>query len=503
MSDSMRGRSGTQKRRAGERRRRRQGVYTPADWVGFALVVLIMMGAVLFRGYVYDDPVRGGAWCLCALFGVWAVSSWYRGAWNASDSAPALWIIALMLLMAILGGLHLVPIPSPWATALSPVWRGIRDSMQSIGLELPARVPLATGVDSGLRSLNQLVASTAFFAGACAVASRRLGSLLLVLMVAGLSLFEGILGLGLFAFGGLSRSAGIIYNPNHHAAAVIMGLPLAATLVLGLRRSHWSRSTSDHTVRDRIVLLSVLVLVAALGWLISFSRGSLVCGLGALTVWWVIELRADWRVHSRGEHNSFIHWLESLPKLPLLLPLTGILLLLCTSFFPGIGARLSEQRHLQGRTDIWLATFQGLRESNYLGMGPGGAEHAINRFTTTQPTRYAPVWSHNDYVQVIAELGLPFLVLAAILIVGFVRSWLKMQRGLARRYDWHERLLRRAGLVGALITLMHAAFDFHLRIPLIGFQFLLLAAVLCNRRGGKLIAADSTEEDEAEPSPAP
>jgi O-antigen ligase len=139
---------------------------------------------------------------------------------------------------------------------------------------------------------------------------------------------------------------------------------------------------------------------------------------------------------------------------------------------------LPETEDLGGRAAYWLATLKGLAQVPLLGLGLGGAEASINRFLLGRPTSVLAVWSHNDYVQVVSELGLMWtaLVLGALgwFLRCFKREWDDGSRILGRRM----RGFRRAALAGMAITLVHAFFDFHLRLPIVGFHFLLVGALL-------------------------
>ena len=119
-------------------------------------------------------------------------------------------------------------------------------------------------------------------------------------------------------------------------------------------------------------------------------------------------------------------------------------------------------------------------ETPLFGLGLGGAEAALTRFVD-QPAVLAPIWSHNDYVQLVAELGLPVTSLLLGALVVFLVSFYKDIRQRRRDFDPSERVLQRAALLGVLTAALHAFVDFHLRVPLIGFTFLILVALIVNQ----------------------
>jgi O-antigen ligase len=154
-------------------------------------------------------------------------------------------------------------------------------------------------------------------------------------------------------------------------------------------------------------------------------------------------------------------------------------LVLSASIFEGFAERgwWTDEMEGQGRIDLWRATWMGLMESPWLGLGPAGAETAMNRFSI-MPNFQAPVWSHNDYVQMISELGLPVAALCLAVLLAAVYAFARDWAAGSRRIAWSEGLLARAATVGVVVALAHAVTDFHLRIPLVGFSFLILLAVV-------------------------
>ena len=457
-----------------------------ASIIGTLLAVGIFGGAVMNYGYVYDDTARATAWLACSLFAAWGLVMLARGAWLPRDTRPALWVIALLGLYALWGGLQTVRLPSSFVLSISPIWRTIKESFDAAGIPFPERVALATAPDKAVFSLNQMIAGLCFFIGATALASRRMGAVSLILIVTFFSIFEGIVGVARFAFTSAGRTSGIVYNPNHHAAAVIMGLPLALVCLTYLRSTAWGRRrTQEHSRQDQLVLLSAVLAIAAIGWLVSLSRGSLLAGLFILTAWWAWEAWMNFKEFQRYQKISFWDWFRGLPLLPILVPVISLFLLLTfAAFLPAILKRLENpDMHFMGRAQLWHASLRGMLDSNMLGLGFGGAEFAMNQYMVSRPTRYAPVWSHNDYVQTVTELGLVGLVVGVVCLGGCALSLYRQERRLARELRWAQRLPRRAMLVGVLITLMHAIGEFHLRIPIVGLQFLSLLALLLNASG--------------------
>jgi O-antigen ligase len=97
------------------------------------------------------------------------------------------------------------------------------------------------------------------------------------------------------------------------------------------------------------------------------------------------------------------------------------------------------------------------------------------------PARKVAVYSHNDWIQFLAEFGLAGTAAGLVLGIGFVRALARQARAEAGLVPWEVQLLRRGAAAGLLALLAHAVVEFHLRMPAIGFQALALLALVSER----------------------
>src|SRR5690606_10935841 len=88
-------------------------------------------------------------------------------------------------------------------------------------------------------------------------------------------------------------------------------------------------------------------------------------------------------------------------------------------------ARFVGPQAIYGRVDLWSASMQGLAETRGIGVGLGGAEHTLEKHLSGMAIRKAPIWSHNDYVQLLLELGILGLLAIVAWLVGLLRFLLK------------------------------------------------------------------------------
>ncbi len=449
------------------------------DTAAEIVVWLILIGGFFSLGYVVNPLLRGWAWLACGLLGAWSAIGLGAGRWGGSGLRTARCGMAVLAIPILWCGFQLIPLSSDFVLRISPVQREIQTSFREAGLSLQGKISLAHSPAKGLRSWNQLVASGLFFAGVCLLTARRSCSLRLCALVALVSLAEGWIGAIRYAKG-VPRASGAIFNSNHHAALVVMGLPLYfARLVQWKRYSPRLRYGSIMSGSNPLLLFYGLGLVAIIGWLAAISRGSLILSGGVLVVWIVIEFWGALRELREGE------------KIPVSALLIGLLagvvfslslaaLVTSSSIYQGFATRgWKDELSGAGRMELWRATAEALMQTPWLGLGLFGTENALNQYGA-MPMTLIPIRSHNDYVQIIAEMGVPASAVALMflgrMLVSMIRDW----SGRIRRSDWSRGLMQRAALAGVLAALAHAAVDFHLRIPEIGFVFLILLALAVN-----------------------
>lgn len=450
-------------------------VRTPAwqaagDNAAIALLCLLFLGAFFHAGFAGDGMPRALAWGGCGLIGIWGSIGWAAGRLSEDRCAPVRWMMALLLTAVVLSGAMLIPLPRETVLAISPLWREVAETSARAGVAMPERMPLAVAPESGLRAWNQLVAATLFFLGVSVLAGRRSAAVWLIAILCIATVAEGLIGLFRFLVLNAHRASGAVYNANHHAVAVAMGIPLCVAALREWRGRSRMLSGDPFGGGNPVLLLYALVFAAVLGWAAAFSRSSLLFSTIVIVPWLFVEVRA-WRSR-RGDAVSSSAWVVGVA-------LGVAALALAWLFLGGLAERLFRDDSLSGnsRLEIWRATLAGLRESGWIGLGLGGTEFAINRHAGV-PLVSNPIWAHNDYVQWLADFGAPAILLLALPFTGLLLAAAQVLKGRHGRTTFAERALARACLAGLAIALLHASTDFHLRIPLVGFMALTLLALV-------------------------
>lgn len=234
-----------------------------------------------------------------------------------------------------------------------------------------------------------------------------------------------------------TRATGTIGDPNELAAALLAGLAIGAGFAV-------ARGSS---LALRLGGLLAVPLCAA-GIFLSASRG----GLIALGVTLVAATVAAGR------------WRAAVTALCAALAAGGVL------YFTQLAALPARERLLtanggSGRSDLWKVGLRVVRAHPVGGVGVGNSEHAaVNYVLQPGVIHYSalifssePFPVHNTYLQVLAEMGVPGLLLFLAVIVVCLGCALRAARFAAQRQDVTMEALAR-GVFLALVGMAVANF---------------------------------------------
>jgi O-antigen ligase len=252
---------------------------------------------------------------------------------------------------------------------------------------------------------------------------------------------------------------GPFVSKNHFAGYVGMAALLAVGLTVGLASSRRGREWTTGRRASGVVLALVAALAMALGVLVSLSRGgaiSLVMGLLAFTALHVRQQRSG----GRGG--------RLLPSLAVAVALAALLLLVLP---PEAHQRLRSLAGTSFRLDTWRDTLRMVPSSPWVGEGLGTFADAYPRFKRGHGELRVE-HAENDYLETLAEVGVPGLALALAALS------LPAARVLAARPSSLLRGLGAGALAGLVALLAHSAFDFNLRIPSNAILAAFLASVV-------------------------
>lgn len=267
--------------------------------------------------------------------------------------------------------------------------------------------------------------------------------------------------------GGTVDARGTFFNRNHFAGFLEMSFPLALGYVLSL--GDWSRGGKKTFMRRLIssenaqkhILFLFLLGIILLAVILSKSRAGIFSMLVSLLFFYLLASRFI-------RKGLEIKWM--------------IYVVLTVAFFfglyiglyPLVERYLLIEEELPARTLVWKDIISIIKDFPLFGTGLGtfGYVYPLYKISIKEPIVY--LYSHNDYLQIIAETGiLGFFSLMAALVL-FVMSSMRVLVRLSSEQDYFRFFLLLGTLTGILAILIHSFVDFNLQIPSNGLYFAFL-----------------------------
>lgn len=409
---------------------------------GYAVVLTC---AVVARGGVYPFD-----WAVCAgaLAGLTMVSEFGRSAAIPPLGRP-LGVALVSLFVLVL--LQAIPLPLALIGVLSPARAEIVRATAPIAGQ--ARFAAVSNVpNETLQALSQLggfILTVVIVRRLAAAFKGRpwIAALPLILI----ALFEAVLGLIQTAIplDGSSVSRGTYANRNHYAGLLELALPLVVALVT------YRLSADRESSADRFYLVGCSLLVTATtilaAILLSFSRMGFVAALFGLATAAVAALGGRLSRRARWIWSGAMAGTVALAFV--LLPTT----LWLSRFAELAGGSISGDT----RVRIWHDTVRLAGAYPLTGCGARAFQSSFYAWQTVPGTETIN-FAHCDYLQALAELGIPGFVLVIMVVVFTVACCIKAAGAAA---SCVERFLA-AGCLGSLAAiLVHSLVDFNMYVP--------------------------------------
>jgi putative inorganic carbon (hco3(-)) transporter len=269
-----------------------------------------------------------------------------------------------------------------------------------------------------------------------------------------------------FVAGDVERVSGPIGEANDFAYVLASVLPFAIYLAL-----------HDRRLRALWAPCCAILVLALFGTL---SRGALV-GFAAVVLWAV----ATRRTRVRGVIAGAI-------------VVGGVLLLAFTLWRPLIDERLAAkgvvaQANVDSREAYWRAAVSMAADHPLLGVGPGRYGIESQNYILDDPINIQQPVAHNSYLEVLAEGGIPTLLVFIALIVGSWRLLAQARRRFAAVEDRDGLRLVAAAQAALVVAIVSANFlSVQITVPL-----WLLAGVAA------VLGYQAASSSSAVPAPAP
>lgn len=355
--------------------------------------------------------------------------------------------------------LQLVPLPPAFWSQI-PGREFVVSGFGALGMTPPA-MPLSLDPNGTLKSLLALVPPVAMFVlirRATPASHMWSAGVLLAAAIASIGL--GILQVGggtdfyLYPFVNLGAATGFFANANHLGALLLAAIPFLAAVA-----ANWVRRASSPS--DRLVAVAgsaALAAVLAVGVIINGSLAVFLLGGPVIA--------ASLLLFVTKEQLLLRRW-----WLPAALAIAALGL-------AGVAATLSvksssAETSWQQRVEMWDRTAEAIGDHGLAGTGLGTFPEIYAM--AEDPARVGRFYvnhAHNDYLELVLELGLP----GALLLLSFILWWMARVTTV-----WRERApapLARAAAIASGALLAHSLVDFPLRTAALAAVFAMCLALV-------------------------
>jgi O-antigen ligase len=409
------------------------------------LVTLVILASALGYSVWQSGGVERADWNFSlVLIGASALLYW--SSVRRNDRAAALepvlrWPLILLPAYVLL---QLVPLPVAWLEILSPARAQLAAAASRV-LPPAAFAPLSVAPAATFEHLLRVCAYVTTFLLVREIAWR-LDELrwVAILPLPVIAAAEAVL--GITQSGGAGFARGTYVNRNHFAGFLELALPFALAGSLALARGRRGKPLSIRLALMACLGLGVaaLIFIAALD---SLSRmGFLACLTGLLVVG-VLEIPTRRRL-----------WLGG----ALVLAVAAALIWLPSDALSERLKSLSAPGEISSvtRLAVWTDTLRLIRSYPVFGCGLGAYQSAFYGFQTEAPLNTVD-HAHNDYLQLVAELGLAGVLIVAAGLLALLYITVRA----FRKADSVARYVSISSLAALAAILLHSLVDFNLYIP--------------------------------------
>lgn len=393
--------------------------------------------------------------------------------------------VGLSLALLALAALQVVPLPMAVVRLLSPARAELVDWLAPV-TGGSTWAPLSNQVSATWQRGLQLLGCVLTLLVVRSVVRRWRHSVWWVVApVLAVAAAEAALGLIQYGLGdGSAIATGTYANRNHFAGLMEMSLPFVVVLAVWTLRHGGDDDARDTPAGPAVLaclLLGLAVLMLA-ATLFSLSRMGFLAALVALVVtglpgWW--SRVTGWR------------WRVTMMSAAVLAGAVGFVFLPTDQLiarFANIAA--TEDISTDDRARIWQDTRRMIGDYAIAGCGLGAYEPTFVRYQTVAPMQTVN-FAHNDYWQVMAEMGLAGF--AVVLVLGLWVSIGAVRTGAEAGSSSPERYVAMACCGSLAAIWLHSLVDFNLYVPansMVAAWVLGLAEGVRGRRHGR--AAEET-----------
>jgi putative inorganic carbon (hco3(-)) transporter len=365
-------------------------------------------------------------------------------------------LTTLLIVFPSYVALQLVPLPLSWLRMLSPARAELASAALPIGIG-DGRAPLSAAPALTMAQLLRLLCFICVFLLIRELTRRFAGRpWLTTLPVIAIGSGEAALGLAQY-FGGAARATATYVNPDHYSCFLQMVLPFPLALaVIALRRRHGQEGGSLKRALVACALLGCAVLIF-LGALYSISRMGIAAIAASLLVLLFLVPVARAGKRKTAGRSIYVSAAAATIVLMLVIFVSAPVVLL-----ERLGNRdTHEPLTADARVQIWRETVPMTADYRVFGSGLGTYASVFQKYRASAP-EYLVDFAHNDYLQLLAELGvIGFALAGASALMILVRVVRSIGAGPATA----NRLMAAACAASLLALMLDSSVDFDFYIP--------------------------------------
>ncbi|MGO8819563.1 MAG: O-antigen ligase family protein [Terriglobia bacterium] len=378
-----------------------------------------------------------------------------RRQWAPPPSRVVRWCVALLPAYVLM---QAVPLPVWLVRALSPARAEALAALERIGARVNL-TSLSVSPAATFRSFLLVCGYVIVFLLARELAWRFADRRwLAVWPIIAIAALEAALGLAQnFGRGVDQPQWGTYINHNHYAGFLEMALPFAVVYPVALWRR--TRSQTPSAVAPALAACAVWALAGLIfaAIVFSFSRMGFIAAVSSLFVMGALALetrRLGWAAQSRKRRTAALGLVAALV-------LAGCVFLPPDKLIARFAQLVSTDPTGEGRAQLWAETMPLIKAYPAFGCGLGAYETAFMRLKVSAPL-VTDDFAHNDYLQLLAELGLVGFAIGAALAFSTVRTAVRKAVG-SRDSEARYFAVACAGALAAILA--HSLADFNLYIP--------------------------------------
>ena len=400
-----------------------------------------------------------------------AVLTVFMALWGGISGKVAKSVLLFIGFTLALAIVYAIPLPPGFLAELTipgrEIYTEVHNWLDAVGVESQASYLSIIPYKSTLALLSLLPPLAMFLAG-ISLSNSQVKKLVYILLI--ITVIQAVLGLIQYASGnpdyyfGLvhgSSAQGTYVNRDHFGALMEMTLPIAiGGMLFAIGRDQYSRDERiTGRVFNRVMLFFFVAILILLAAIFSKSRAAV-----ALIMFAVLLTTLVFARHVGGKKSA---------SLSVIFATISVGLASVVGLIPVFNRFVSNNPIEDERWRILENSIVGIKQFFPIGSGPGTFQDVYRVFQPAEQLYYINN-VHNDYVELVFELGAVGLFIIIGFLVLYIANWVRLRRV----YIWDEiGFIQAAAGIGILLILLHCTVDFILHEPMNMMIFGLLCGV--------------------------